>query len=106
MMARGTRREKRIRGGSTVLAMFSSAMMDERRVPDPRRFNPNRQPHEYIHFGHRLHECFGRHINAATLHLMLKPLLKRSNVRRAPGAEGHLTKNGLFAERLVVEFDQ
>ena len=105
MVAKGTRRAKVIPGGSTVLAMFSSAMMDERRVPDPRRFDPNRRPHEYIHFGHRLHECFGRHINAATLHMMLKPLLKRSNLRRAPGAEGHLTKNGLFAERLVVLFD-
>ncbi|HUE84897.1 MAG TPA: cytochrome P450 [Vicinamibacterales bacterium] len=104
MVARGTRREKTIPGGATVIAAFSSAMMDERRVPDPRRFDPNRRPHEYIHFGHKLHECFGRHINAATLHLMLKPLLKRSNVRRAPGAEGHLTRNGPFAERLVVQF--
>ena len=105
MVARGTRRERVIPGGATVIAAFSSAMMDERRVPNPRQFDPGRRPHEYIHFGHKLHECFGRHINGATLHLMLKPLLKRPNVRRAPGPEGHLTKNGLFAERLVVEFD-
>jgi cytochrome P450 len=105
LLARGTRRERPIPGGATVLAAFSSAMMDERRILDPRRFDPNRRPHEYIHFGHKLHECFGRHINGATLHLLLKPLLKRSNVRRAPGAEGHLTKNGPFAERLVVHFD-
>ena len=104
-VARGTRRERKIPGGATVIAAFSSAMMDERRVPSPRRFDPTRRPHEYIHFGHKLHECFGRHINDATLHLMLQPLLKRSNVRRAPGAEGHLTKNGPFAERLVVQFD-
>ena len=31
-----------------------------------------------------LHECFGRHINGATLHRMLKPLLSRPNLRRAP----------------------
>ena len=35
---------------------------------------------------------------------MLKPLLKRPNLRRAAGSEGYLTKNGPFAERLVVEF--
>jgi cytochrome P450 len=90
--------------GSTVIAAFASAMMDDRRVPAPTRFDPDRRPHEYIHFGHRLHECFGRHINDAILHMMLKPLLKRPNLRRAQGPEGRLTKNGPFAEHLVVEF--
>jgi len=52
-----------------------------------------------------LHECFGRHINRATLHLMLKPLLKRANLRRAPGKAGRLVKNGPFAESLTVAFD-
>ena len=46
----------------------------------------------------------GIHINNATLHLMLKPLLKRDNLRRAPGAAGKLSKNGAFAESLTVEF--
>jgi cytochrome P450 len=103
-VARGTSRERTIPKGSTVIAAFASAMMDDRRVPAPTRFDPDRRPHEYIHFGHRLHECFGRHINDAILHMMLKPLLKRPNLRRAQGPEGRLTKNGPFAERLVVEF--
>lgn len=103
-VARGTRRERTIPRGSTVIAAFASAMMDPRRVPSPERFDPDRRAHEYIHFGHGLHECFGRQINGATLHMMLKPLLKRSNLRRAAGPDGRLTKNGPFAERLVVEF--
>jgi cytochrome P450 len=103
-VARGTSRERTIPKGSTVIAAFASAMMDARRVPSPERFDPDRRAHEYIHFGHGLHECFGRHINGATLHMMLKPLLKRSNLRRAAGPDGRLTKNGPFAERLVVEF--
>lgn len=103
-VARGTSRERTIPKGSTVVAAFASAMMDARRVPSPERFDPDRRAHEYIHFGHDLHECFGRHINGATLHMMLKPLLKRSNLRRAVGPDGRLTKNGPFAERLVVEF--
>jgi hypothetical protein len=37
--------------------------------------------------------------------MMLKPLLKRANLRRTPGPDGKLHKNGAFAERLVVEFD-
>jgi cytochrome P450 len=103
-VARGTRRGRMVPEGSTVIAAFASAMMDPRRVPSPERFDPDRRAHEYIHFGYGLHECFGRHINGATLHMMLKPLLKRPNLRRAAGSEGKLTKNGPFAERLVVEF--
>jgi cytochrome P450 len=104
-IARGTRRAREVPAGSTVLAAFASAMMDDRRVPDPRTFDPRRAPHEYIHFGHRLHQCFGRHINRATLHLMLKPLLTRQDLRRARGRAGKLSKNGAFAEKLVVDFN-
>ena len=72
---------------------------------DPERFDPRRLPHDFIHFGHGLHQCFGIHINNATLHLMLKPLLRRDNLRRAPGAAGKLSKNGAFAESLTLLFD-
>jgi cytochrome P450 len=103
-VARGTRRARTIPKGATVIAAFASAMMDDRRVPEPGRFDPDRRAHEYIHFGYGLHECFGRHINRVTLHKMIKPLLRRRKLRRAAGPEGHLTKNSPFAERLVVEF--
>ena len=104
-LAAGTRHARTLPAGATVLAAFASAMMDPRRVDDPRRFDPDRPASDYIHFGFGLHECFGRHINHATLHLMLKPLLKRANLRRAPGAAGRLRKNGPFAERLELLFD-
>jgi cytochrome P450 len=104
-IAQGSRHQRTVPMGATVFVAFASAMMDSRRVPDPGSFNPTRLPHEYIHFGHGLHQCFGLYINKATLHLMLKPLLKRQNLRRAAGREGHLRKNGPFAEALTVEFD-
>ncbi len=104
-IARGTSRATRVHKGATVLVGFASAMMDERRIADPRAFRPGRLPHEYIHFGQGLHECFGLHINGATLHRMLKPLLRRPGLRRAAGAEGKLRKRGIFAERLVVVHD-
>ena len=80
-------------------------MMDERRVPEPRTFDPRRLPHEYIHFGYGLHTCFGIHMNQALLPLMLKPLLKRPGLRRAAGAAGRLRKRGAFADQLHVEYD-
>ncbi len=104
VLARGTRAETAIKAGSQVLAALASAMMDPRRISHPRTFDPGRPDSDYMHFGFGLHECFGRHINRATLHLMIKPLLAREGLRRAPGAEGRLRKNGPFAERLVVEF--
>jgi cytochrome P450 len=104
-IARGTKRATAIPRGAKVLAAFASAMMDERRLPEPRRFKPGRLPHEYIHFGHGMHECFGLHINHATLHRMLKPLLRRPRLRRAEGPDGKLQKTGIFAERLSVLFD-
>jgi cytochrome P450 len=103
-VAEGTSRARVIPQGATVIAAFSSAMMDGNRLPAPARFDPHRLEHEYIHFGHGLHECFGRHINRAILHMMLKPLLKRPDLRRAPAPMGHLSKNGIFSERLVVRF--
>lgn len=105
VLAEGTKRATAVRAGDKVLAAMASAMRDKRRVPEPERFDPRRPASAYMHFGHGLHICFGRHINQGTLHLMLKPLLKRPNLRRAPGRLGHLLKRGAFSERLWVEYD-
>ena len=104
VLARGTSHSRNVARGTTLLAAFASAMMDSRRIPDPKLFDPGRQPHEYIHFGHGLHSCFGLHINHFTLHRMLRPLLLRDDLRRAPGAAGRLRKQGAFAENLELEY--
>ena len=104
-IAAGTAREATIPAGAAVLASVASAMRDPRRVADPGSFDPSRPSVDFMHFGLGLHQCFGLHINMALIPLMLKPLLRRQNVRRAPGPAGHLTKRGLFADRLTVRFD-
>ena len=105
MIAAGTTHAVMVPEGASVIVAFSSAMMDERRVFEPRRFHALRPPSDYMHFGYGLHTCFGIHINHALLPLMLKPLLRRANLRRAPGGAGRLVKRGAFAERLWVEWD-
>ena len=100
VLARGTPRARAVKAGATIFAATASAMMDPRRIAGPKRFDPDRQPHEYLHFGHGLHECFGRHINHATLHRMLMPLLEKPGLRRA----GRLIKRGPFAHQLDVAF--
>jgi cytochrome P450 len=103
-IAAGTSRETEVPDGANVYVAFSSAMMDERRVPDPQTFDPRRLPHEYIHFGYGLHQCFGIHMNMALLPLMLKALLKQPGLRRAPGPAGKLRKRGAFSDTLHVNY--
>ena len=105
-IAEGTNRAVRIPAGATVIVAFGSAMMDARRVVAPRRFDAARPASDYIHFGYGLHTCFGLHINLALLPLMLKPLLRRQNLRRVPGPSGRLSKRGVFAERLCVRWER
>ncbi|MBD0272070.1 MAG: cytochrome P450 [Acetobacteraceae bacterium] len=104
-IAAGTGRAATIAAGTAVFVGLASAMRDRRRIADPEAFDPRRPPHDYMHFGHGLHECFAAAINRAVLPLLLKPLLRRG-VRRADGPEGRLRKRGPFAERLVVEYDR
>jgi cytochrome P450 len=105
VLAAGRPRARTLPEGTNVLVSFASAMMDPRRIQDPKTFDPTRPPSSYLHFGHGLHECFGIHINKAILPRMLKPLLKRTGLQRAAGPEGHLRKQAAFADRLVVAFD-
>jgi cytochrome P450 len=103
-IAAGTFRARTIRKGTTVAVGVRSAMHDGRRVSSPEVFDSTRRPYQYIHFGYGLHTCFGLHINMALLPLMLKPVLQRKNLQRAVGCAGHLTKQGIFADRLVLTF--
>jgi cytochrome P450 len=103
-IAAATSRAIEVPQGANVYVAFSSAMMDERRVPDPQTFNPRRLPHEYIHFGYGLHQCFGIHMNLVLLPLMLKALLKQPGLRRAPGPAGKLRKRGAFSDTLHVNY--
>jgi len=105
VIAAGTPRAVTVPKDKTVLVALSSAMMDERRVPNPTQFDPRRAPDQYIPFGLDHHQCFGIHMNYALLPRMLKALLQRPNLRRAPGARGQLSKRGPFADQLWVEYE-
>jgi len=41
-----------------------------------------------------MHTCFGAYINAAVMPVILKPLLAKPGLRRAPGAAGHIDGGG------------
>jgi cytochrome P450 len=104
-VAKGERHETAIAAGTKVVAAIESAMFDDREIDEPENFRLDRSPRDYLHFGHGLHACFGRHINQVQIPGLLMPLLKRKNLRRDSGDAGLLRKSGPFATSLTVLFD-
>jgi cytochrome P450 len=105
VVARGSAHQTTIPAGSVVLAALMSAMFDADELDQPEQFNPARPARHYLHFGHGLHQCFGRHINRLQIPLIVRSILRLPGLRRAAGQDGVMTKEGPFPERLVVEFD-
>lgn len=103
MIAAGKPRARAVPAGSQVLVAIASAMADGRRLAEPRRFDPARPVADYLHFGHGLHECYGRELNGVLIHRLLMPLLQRPRLARAVGAAGRLAKRGVHADRLEVD---
>lgn len=95
---------KWIRKGQTVLALTFSAMFDGRNVTSPNSFRIDRPDSDYLHFGTGMHECFGRFISRALIPLVLKPLLRQHDLRRAEGSAGRLRMDGPFPAGLSVTF--
>ncbi len=95
---------KRVRKGRFVLASTQSAMLDPRRVTAPARFDPYRPACDSMLFGFGLHWCVGAPIARAQITQTLKPLLRRGNLRRAPGTSGRTKYFGAFPERMLVQF--
>ena len=104
-VAAGTSRAKTIPQGALVLAALQSAMFDSNNIDEPSEFRIDRPAYTYMHFGYGLHTCFGQYVNAAQLPRMAAALLRRTNLRRAPGAAGHLAVDGPFPTSMILEYD-
>ena len=98
-------RRKRVPAGSRVWALAGSGMFDRSAFPRPRQVRTDRPEDRYLHFGHGLHACFGRHINAVQVPELVAALVRLPGLRRAQGADGRISYDGPFPDRLVVEFD-
>lgn len=94
-----------IAGGSAVLLATLSAMFDPDAFYTPDRFKPGRAIGGYLHFGHGMHECFGRQIAQAQIPAMVMQLLRLQNLRRAPGGAGRIRYDGPAVDRLILLFD-
>lgn len=106
VLAAGTLRQRKIPKGCFVFAANLSAMFDPWVIPRASRFDINRDSDNYILWGLGLHKCFGEYISRAVMLLFLKEILKKKNLRRAPGPAGQMDDEGTpFPQHLHIEFD-
>lgn len=107
VIARSTLRARHIPEGTMVLAANLSAMFDPLQVKAPADFRTDRPAEDYILWGYGLHTCFGGYINQAVIPAMLKPLLRKKGLRRAPGKAGRIDTAGTpFPVHMMLEFDR
>jgi cytochrome P450 len=104
-IAAGTPRATLIQPGTLVVVGTESAMFDAAKFPEPDTFWPDRPMESYIHFGHGLHTCFGKHIGGIVIPGVAKALLKQSNLRRADGDAGQLQYDGAFPNHFWMDFN-
>ena len=79
----GTAKLRAVRRNTILIVSLQSAMLDKRRVKNPKRFDPNRSPSVRMVYGHQFHYCIGETISNAVLVEIFKGLLKRQP-RRSP----------------------
>ena len=104
VIAEKKKHAKTIKKGTTVIASTQSAMMDDRALRDPRKFDPERPYSAYMLYGHGIHWCIGAQIANTQITQTLKALLRQPNLRRAAGKPGKLIKWGAFPDSLMVEY--
>jgi cytochrome P450 len=105
-LAANSLRALKVPKGSMVMAANFSAMFDPLKIATPGRFRTDRPWDNYILWGDGLHTCFGAHINRVLIPEILKPLLLKKNLRRAPGDVGRVDNEDTpFPVHLWLEFD-
>ncbi|MBE1462402.1 cytochrome P450 [Kibdelosporangium phytohabitans] len=83
---------QQIRAGDKVVVYHASAHYDERRFPDPFRFDITRTPNDHIAFGQGPHLCLGAHFGRLQLRIFFREFLKLPEVQLA-AAPKRLTSN-------------
>ncbi|WP_437680288.1 cytochrome P450 [Sorangium sp. So ce131] len=87
--------------GALVLPFLSSANRDERKFPDPDRFDLHRGSQGAVSFGHGVHFCIGAALARMEMRVALETLLAR--FRRVERGAGELQYNRAITVRGPVE---
>lgn len=88
---------KPIAAGTTVVAVTIAGMQDPGAYPRPAAAIPTRPLQSYLHFGHGLHLCSGRNLNAIQI-----PVLVRELLRYGAKAQSKPRSRGPFPDEFIV----
>jgi cytochrome P450 len=80
-------------------------MLDPEVVELPEEFRPGRPSYQYLHYGHGMHECFGKYINQIQIPELVSQVLQLPGLRRAAGDDGQIRMFGPFPDSLVIEWN-
>jgi len=85
---------KQIRAGDKVVLWWIAGDFDERRFPDPYRFDITREPNEHLAFGRGgPHRCIGEWLARLEMKVTFEELLPRIGSIRPTGPIGRLRSN-------------
>jgi cytochrome P450 len=89
--------------GARVLLLYASANRDERKWPEPERFDIYRRPIDHLGFGHGVHACVGLHLAQIEIRAVMTALASR--VARLDMAKPELLVNNFLRgfERVPVQ---
>ena len=93
-IAAGSLRAREIPKGTMVLASNLSAMFDPVENRSARMLSHRSAVGRHMLWGYGMHTCFGAHINRSVMPAILKPLLVKPGLRRAPGDAGRSRLGG------------
>ena len=77
--------------GSRVMLLYGSANRDERKYPDPDRFDIRRKPSDHLAFGRGEHVCIGMNLARIEMGALFEALIRR--VERIDVLESRLALN-------------
>ncbi len=83
-----------IAAGDRVLILFASANRDERRYPDPDRFDVTRDARDHVSFGHGVHRCAGAYLAELEMQSLLRAMVTR--VRQIKVGEPEVALNNVL----------
>jgi cytochrome P450 len=81
--------------GDRVVLLFGAANMDERRYPEPERFDLDRPPGGHLGWGNGPHTCVGIHLAKLELAALLRALVDRVETIELAGPPTRIRNNTL-----------
>ncbi|MCO5999718.1 cytochrome P450 [Actinoallomurus rhizosphaericola] len=82
-----------IAAGDKVVVFHASANRDERRFPEPERFDIARRPNDHVAFGDGPHVCLGAHFARLQLRIFYREFLWRLSDLEPAGPPARLVSN-------------